>query len=254
MLRAADLSRVFVSKSGERTVALDRVSLDVGQREFVSIVGPSGCGKSTLMAIVGGVIEASSGTVTLNGRSEQRGGRHVGMIFQEPLLLPYRTILQNVLLPAVIYKLPEEPALVRAQDLLRLVGLEGFGDRYPHELSGGMQQRAAIGRGLMHDPAIVLMDEPFGALDAMTRENMNLELMDIWQQASKTIIFITHSIPEAVFLSDRVVVMSPRPGRIVDVVEVNLPRPRNIVMQSSSEFGALTLRIRKSIGVRGVAD
>jgi NitT/TauT family transport system ATP-binding protein len=170
-------------------------------------------------------------------------------VFQEALLLPWRRVLDNVLLPAVVHGQPMGPARERANALLRLVQLEGFAAKYPQELSGGMQQRVAIARGLLHDPAILLMDEPFGALDAMTREQMNLDLLHIWQAARKTILLITHSITEAVFLADRVLVMSPRPGQIIDEVCIDLPRPRSLDMMATPEFGTLTRRIRARLGV-----
>ena len=249
-----DLSKRFQSHDGGLTLALDRVSLQIQPGQFVSVVGPSGCGKSTLLAILAGVMERSEGTVMLRGAEVRGPRRDVGVMFQEALLLPYRTVLQNIMLPAIIHKLPQEEYLARARRLLKLVQLDGFGDRYPSELSGGMQQRAAIARGLLHDPAILLMDEPFGALDAMTREQMNLDLLDIWSAARKTALLITHSIAEAVFLSDVVVVMSPRPGRIVDMLEIDLPRPRRLAMMATPSFGAYAERIRACLGLRGSAE
>ncbi len=244
------LCKRFTSRDGAVTVALDDISFDIREREFVSVVGPSGCGKSTLMAILAGVLPRSSGLVSLGGRPVDGPRRDVGVVFQEALLLPYRTVLQNVMLPAIIHRLPQAQYLERAHALLRLVQLDGFGDRYPNELSGGMQQRAAIARGLLQDPSFLLMDEPFGALDAMTREQMNLDLLDIWSAARKTVLLITHSIAEAVFLSDRVIVMSPRPGRIVEILTIDLPRPRHLGMQATPEFGAYAARIRASLGLR----
>ena len=254
VVEIGDLSKRFISHDGGVTLALDRVSLQVQEGQFVSVVGPSGCGKSTLLAILAGVMDRTFGTVKLRGAEVVGPRRDVGVMFQEALLLPYRTVLQNILLPAVIHRLPQAASRERAQDLLRLVQLEGFGDRYPSELSGGMQQRAAIARGLLHDPAVLLMDEPFGALDAMTREQMNLDLLDIWSAARKTVLLITHSIAEAVFLSDRVIVMSPRPGRIVDELEIALPRPRGLEMMATAEFGAYAERIRARLGLRGRAE
>ena len=252
------LSMQFTSRDGGSTLALDNVSFDIADGEFVSVVGPSGCGKSTLLSILAGVLRRSAGTVTLGNRPVDGPRRDVGVIFQEALLLPYRTVLQNIMLPAIIHRRPQAEFAERAREMLRLVQLEGFGDRYPHELSGGMQQRAAIARGLLHDPVFLLMDEPFGALDAMTREQMNLDLLDIWSAAQntvrKTVLLITHSIGEAVFLSDRVIVMSPRPGRIVETLDIDLPRPRTLAMQSSPEFGAYTARIRNSLGLRGAHE
>ena len=249
-----ELSKRFESHDGEVTLALDRVSLRIEPGQFVSVVGPSGCGKSTLLAILAGVMERSDGQVMLRGAEVTGPRRDVGVMFQEALLLPYRTVLQNIMLPAIIHGLRRETYLERARQLLKLVQLEGFGERYPSELSGGMQQRAAIARGLLHDPAILLMDEPFGALDAMTREQMNLDLLDIWSAARKTVLLITHSIAEAVFLSDVVVVMSPRPGRIVDTLRIDLPRPRSLAMMATAEFGAYAERIRARLGLRGSAE
>ncbi len=248
------LYKRFTSRDGGVTVALDDVSFDIAAGQFVSVVGPSGCGKSTLLAILAGVLPRSSGEVSLGGRAVDGPRRDVGVVFQEALLLPYRTVLQNVMLPAIIHRLPRDAYLGRARSLLRLVQLEGFDDRYPNELSGGMQQRAAIARGLLRDPAFLLMDEPFGALDAMTREQMNLDLLDIWCAARKTVLLITHSISEAVFLSDRVVVMSPRPGRIVEIMNIDLPRPRHLGMQATPEFGAYAARIRASLGLRAATQ
>jgi NitT/TauT family transport system ATP-binding protein len=254
MVNVRDLCKRFSSRDGETTVALDHVSFTVQDGQFVSVVGPSGCGKSTLLAILAGVMRRSSGDVSLSNRPVDGPRRDVGVVFQEALLLPYRTVLQNIMLPAIIHRLPQAEYLERARSLLKLVQLEGFGERYPNELSGGMQQRAAIARGLLHNPAFLLMDEPFGALDAMTREQMNLDLLDIWSAARKTVLLITHSIGEAVFLSDRVIVMSPRPGRIVETMDIDLPRPRRLAMQASPEFGAYTARIRDSLGLRGAHE
>jgi NitT/TauT family transport system ATP-binding protein len=254
MVEIHDLCKEFHSHDGGTTLALDRVSLQVETGQFVSVVGPSGCGKSTLLAILAGVMERSDGTVMLRGADVSGPRRDVGVMFQEALLLPYRTVMQNIMLPAIIHRLPLAEYSERAKGLLKLVQLDGFGERYPSELSGGMQQRAAIARGLLHDPAILLMDEPFGALDAMTREQMNLDLLDIWSAARKTVVLITHSIAEAVFLSDRVIVMSPRPGRIVDTLDIDLPRPRNLTMMATPAFGAYAARIRASLGLRGNAE
>ncbi len=249
-----NLSKQFTSHDGGLTLALDRVSLQIEPGQFVSVVGPSGCGKSTMLAILAGVMDRSDGQVMLRGAEVKGPRRDVGVMFQEALLLPYRTVLQNIMLPAIIHRLPQAEYLERAKQLIKLVQLEGFNDRYPSELSGGMQQRAAIARGLLHDPAILLMDEPFGALDAMTREQMNLDLLDIWSAARKTVMLITHSISEAVFLSDRVIVMSPRPGRIVDTLDIDLPRPRSLAMMATPEFGAYAERIRARLGLRGSAE
>ncbi len=243
------LTKRYDSHDGGVVTALEALNFDVADGEFVAVVGPSGCGKSTLLHILAGVFSASGGQALLRGRPVNGPRRDVGVVFQDALLLPWRRVLDNVLLPAIVHGLPMVPARERAASLLHLVALDGFADKYPRELSGGMQQRVAIARGLLHDPAILLMDEPFGALDAMTREQMNLDLLDIWQASRKTILLITHSIGEAVFLADRVLVMSPRPGRIIDEVTVDLPRPRRLEMMATPEFGALTHRIRAQLGI-----
>jgi NitT/TauT family transport system ATP-binding protein len=246
-----NLGKRYESQDGGTITALDALSFSIAEGEFVAVVGPSGCGKSTLLHILAGVFHASSGEVVLHGRPVTGPRRDVGVVFQDALLLPWRRVIDNVLLPAIVHRLPIAPARARAMELLHLVQLEGFAEKYPYELSGGMQQRVAIARGLLHDPAILLMDEPFGALDAMTREQMNLDLLDIWQAAQKTAMLITHSISEAVFLADRVLVLSARPGRMIDEVSIELPRPRSLDMMATPEFGALTRRIRTQLGVRG---
>lgn len=228
--------------------ALHEISLTVGQGEFVSLVGPSGCGKSTLLRVIAGLRPRSGGSVLVDGVPVTRPIPNVGMVFQAAVLLKWRSILDNVLLPAELAGLPKAQYHQRALDLLRLVGLEDFAEKRPSELSGGMQQRASLCRALLLDPPLLLMDEPFGALDAMTRDEMNLELLRVWGEASgggarKTILFVTHSIPEAVFLSDRIVVMSPRPGRIAKIIDVALPRPRTVESRATAEFGQYALDI-----------
>jgi NitT/TauT family transport system ATP-binding protein len=245
------LEKTYLTRAGSRVRALADVTLDIGDGEFVTIVGPSGCGKTTLLRILGGLLSGSSGTVELLGRRISGPSRKVGMVFQDPVLLPWRTVLENVMLPVVVLRLDRRAYHRRALDLVALVGLSGFEDKYPHELSGGMRQRVSLARALVHDPALLLMDEPFGALDAMTREAMNLELQRIWRESGKTVAFITHSIPEAAFLGDRVVVMSPRPGRIVDVVTVELPRMRDLDIMGSDTFGVYTRKIRQMLGPKG---
>ena len=225
--------------------ALRDISL-VDRGELVALVGPSGCGKSTLLRIIAGLRPSSAGRIAVDGRAVTRPIAAVGMVFQAPVLLKWRRIVDNVLLPAELAGLSPDAYRARATDLLRLVGLEDFGDKLPRELSGGMQQRAALCRALLLDPPLLLMDEPFGALDAMTRDELNLELLRVWGEGSrqrKTILFVTHSIPEAVFLADRVVVMTPRPGRVARVVQVRLPRPRTTATRASAHFGALTLEL-----------
>jgi NitT/TauT family transport system ATP-binding protein len=239
------LSKRYRTRGGEIIEALCEVDLSVRGGEFVTIVGPSGCGKSTLLKLLAGTIRASAGEMTLRGQKVTGPNRNVGMVFQSPVLLPWRTVMDNLMLPVEVQKLPRAKYEPRARDYLKLVGLEGFATKYPSELSGGMQQRVGIGRALIHDPAVLLMDEPFGALDAMTREFMNLELLRLWTTSRKTVILVTHSIPESVFLADRVLVMSPRPGRIVETIDVALPRPRTLDMINSSEFGRYARAIRR---------
>jgi NitT/TauT family transport system ATP-binding protein len=234
--------------------ALRQVSFSVGEGEFVAVVGPSGCGKSTLLKILAGLSPPSQGEARLRGAAIEGPRRDIGVVFQSPVLLPWRSVLENVLLPVDVQHLDADRHRKEALDLLRLVGLEQFAGRYPRELSGGMQQRVAILRALIHDPAMLLMDEPFGALDAMTREQMNLELQRIWLERKKTVLFITHSIPEAVFLADRVLVMSSRPGTIVDAVAVDLPRPRRLQAMSVPGFWKVVSEIRARFQSRGAFD
>ncbi len=231
-------------------LAISDATFDVMPGELVSLVGPSGCGKSTLLKILAGLHPHDAGTVRIGSESHAFDpSRDIGMVFQAPLLLKWRRILENVLLPAEILGLPAAASRERAKDLLNLVGLGGFEEKYPYELSGGMQQRAAIARSLIHDPKLVLMDEPFGALDALTREKMNLELLRIWKESGKTIVFVTHGISEAVFLGTRVVVFSAGPARMADNFEIDLPRPRTLDMKTHEKFGEYTRRIYKLLGM-----
>ena len=248
------ISKVYRTASGETVNALQKVDFTIGAQEFVSVVGASGCGKTTLLRIIGGLEPEFGGELWLDGRKGSGPSRDIGIVFQDPNLLPWRTILKNVLLPAQVLKLDMRPATERAMWLLELVGLKGFENKYPFELSGGMRQRAAIARALIHDPSVLLMDEPFGALDALTRETMNVELLKIWHSARKTVFLITHSISEAVFMSDRVMVMSPRPGRIIENVAIDLPRPRYIDLMSEERFGAYTRKLRHLLDVGGPAS
>ena len=231
-------------------LAISDASFDVMPGELACLVGPSGCGKSTLLKILAGLHEADSGTVTIGSADNPFDpARDIGMVFQQPLLLKWRSVLDNVLLPAEILGLPMKESRERGRDLLSLVGLTGLEDKRPYELSGGMQQRAAIARALVHDPKLILMDEPFGALDALTREKMNLELLQIWKRSGKTILFVTHGISEAVFLGTRVVVFTSGPARMADDFEIDLPRPRTLDMKTHEKFGAYTRRIYALLGM-----
>jgi NitT/TauT family transport system ATP-binding protein len=249
-----NLSKTYPTRDGGTVEALDQISFQVDEGEFVTVVGPSGCGKSTMLKILAGILPKTSGDVTLSGETVSGPRRDIGVVFQSPVLLPWRTILENVMVPAIVQDLDTELHRERAQHLLELVGLQGFEDKYPYELSGGMQQRVGIGRALVCDPAFLLMDEPFGALDAMTREYMNMELLRIWQESAKTILFVTHSIPEAVLLADKVVVLTSRPGRIARIIDVHLPRPRSIDMVTSDAFGEYSTQLRELLYAKGGLD
>jgi len=250
----AHLHKRFRSKDGGDVVALHDVGFEVRQGEFVTVVGPSGCGKSTLLRILAGLTRPTEGAVMLGGRRLAGPSRDVGVVFQAPVLLPWRTVLQNVLVPAEIQGRDPKAARERAMHYLQLVGLEAFATKYPGELSGGMQQRVGIARALVNDPLLLLMDEPFGALDAMTRETMNLELLKLKERTGATIMLVTHSIPEAVFLGDRVVVMSPRPGRVTQIVAVDLPKPRTLELINTERFGAYVSGIRTNLNAAGGLD
>ena len=249
------LPEPFIHLSGVKKhygehLAISDASFDVMPGELVSLVGPSGCGKSTLLKILAGLHAHDGGEVRLGSSSHPFDpSKDVGMVFQAPLLLKWRRILENVLLPAEILGLPMAESRERARHLLQLVGLAGNETKYPYELSGGMQQRAAIARALVHDPKLVLMDEPFGALDALTREKMNLELLRIWEEARKTIVFVTHGITEAVFLGTRVIVLTAGPARMADNFRVELPHPRTLEMKTSERFGEYTRRIYRLLGL-----
>jgi len=244
------VSRIFAS--GAKTVhALDCVSCEIQTGSFVSIVGPSGCGKSTLLKIISGLMPATSGKIAVNGQAVTAPLENVGMVFQSPILLKWRSVLANVLLPVEFAKLDTASHTERARALIRLVGLEGFEEMLPHELSGGMQQRVSLCRALVTDPQLLLMDEPFGALDAMTRDDLDIELLRIWEERKKTVLFVTHSIQEAVFLSDVVFVMSARPGRLLQTLAIELPRPRTMEMMAAPKFGEYTLNIRALLTASG---
>ena len=250
LITVEQVSRVF--SGGARTVtALDEISFEVQAGNFVSIVGPSGCGKSTLLKIISGLLPVSSGVASVNGKRVDQPLENVGMIFQAPVLLKWRSVLGNVLLPVEFAKLDVASYMDKARALIQLVGLDGFEEMYPHELSGGMQQRASLCRALVTDPQLLLMDEPFGALDAMTRDELDIELLRIWEERKKTVLFVTHSIQEAVFLSDIVLVMSARPGRLLEKITIDLPRPRTMEMMSAAKFGEYTLKIRALLAASG---
>jgi len=227
LIAVKDVVKVYPTVAGDAVLALDHVNLDIESGEFVCLVGPSGCGKTTLLRLLAGLDTSDAGTSSLAGKALNGPSPEVGVVFQQANLLPWFTVMQNVLLPlSVGGARKSEQLITQIQALLRVAGLEGFENKYPYELSGGMQQRASIVRALARDPKLLLMDEPFGALDALTRERMNAELQRIWMASGKTVVLITHSIEEAIFLGDRIVVMSPRPGRIVRELKVDLPRPR----------------------------
>ena len=237
--------------SGEdQVLAVSDVTMEVAEGELVSLVGPSGCGKTTVLKILAGLHEPDGGSVRIGNQTTPFDpGRDVGMVFQQALLLKWRTILDNVLLPAEIVGLPMRAARERARDLLAMVGLSGFELRHPQELSGGMQQRAAIARAFIHDPKLILMDEPFGALDALTREQMNLEMLRIWRASAKTIIFVTHDIQEAVILATHCAVLTARPAKMAEFFSIDLPHPRHLELKTTSEFGAYARRIYASLGL-----
>jgi NitT/TauT family transport system ATP-binding protein len=245
-VRVVGIEKVFSSKGRAPLKAVDNVSFDMKSGEFISIVGPSGCGKSTLMMMVSGLTVPSTGEIVIDSKKVTRPYTNLGIVFQRDALLEWRTVLDNVLLQVDIGHLDRKVLLPKAIELLSRAGLTGFEKYYPWELSGGMRQRVAICRALLNDPALLLMDEPFGALDAMTREQMNLDLQRIWIQNRKTVLFITHSISEAVFLSDRVIVMSPRPGRVAADLDIDLPRPRKLSVRESSQFGKYVGQIRET--------
>jgi NitT/TauT family transport system ATP-binding protein len=255
VVEIAGVGKTFGSGSTAVT-ALESIDLTIRQGEFVSLIGPSGCGKSTLLRLIGDLTSPTSGIVRVNGKpaARARQDRDYGMVFQAPVLMDWRTIAKNIELPLEIMGYAADERRRRAADLLRLVELESFADRHPWELSGGMQQRVAIARALSFDPKLLLMDEPFGALDEMTRERMNAELMSIWQRTGTTIVFVTHSIPEAVFLSSRVVVMSARPGRISQLVEIDLPAQRTVETRESTRYYELVTRVREALRQHDAPD
>lgn len=249
VVRLTGVEKTFPVRGGSETVALKGIDLGIRGGEFISLIGPSGCGKSTLLRIVGDLVQPSAGVVEVNGKpaSQARLDRDYGMVFQAPVLFDWRTVEANVRLPLEVMKVSRGERDRRVQEMLELVELGGFLRHYPHQLSGGMQQRVAIARALAFEPAILLMDEPFGALDEMTRERLNAEVLRIWARTGTTIIFVTHSIPEAIFLSTRVVVMSARPGRIEAVIDIDLPQPRTEETRESDRYFELVTAVRESL-------
>lgn len=248
-IHLAGVKKIYRGRAGD-FLAVSEATFDVDAGELVSLVGPSGCGKTTLLKILAGLHSHEAGEVRIGSATQPFDpARDIGMVFQQPLLLKWRRIIDNVLLPAEILSLPMQASRARARDLLQLVGLKDAEDKFPYELSGGMQQRAAIARALIHDPKLILMDEPFGALDALTREKMNLELLQIWQEARKTIVFVTHGITEAVFLGSRVVVLTAGPARMADNFRVELPHPRTLDVKTSEKFGEYSRRIYRLLGM-----
>jgi NitT/TauT family transport system ATP-binding protein len=246
VIAAKDLSLTFSTADGP-VYALSKVSLAVEEGDFVSLIGPSGCGKTTLLRVIADLEQASEGTIGVNGMSpgEARLARAYGYVFQAPALYPWRTVERNVALPLEIMGLPDREARVKRN--LELVNLNGFEKKFPWQLSGGMQQRVSIARALSFDPKLLLMDEPFGALDEIVRDKLNQQLLELWDRTKKTVVFVTHSIPEAVFLSTRIVVMSPRPGRIIDIIETKFPRDRTLDIRETPEFLKVAHRVREGL-------
>ena len=242
------VTKIYEGTKGQKVLALEAISFDVSQGEFVTLVGPSGCGKSTLLRLLAGLHPATSGEIYVDG-TKVGGPFNVGIVFQTPVLLPWMSVLANILLPVELLKLNMKDGRTEALELVQLLGLADFEHAYPFELSGGMQSRVAIGRALIHKPKILLMDEPFGSLDAFTRESMGMELLRIWETVKKTVIFVTHDISEAVFLADKVVVLTPRPGRVSRVMQIDLERPRTVATKSSPAFAQYTYEIRQQLGL-----
>ena len=246
-IRVERLSKVYRSRDGTEVEALREVSFTVNSGEFVSIVGQSGCGKSTLLKILAGLLPKTSGKISIDGREVDGPRKDIGLMFQKPLLLEWRRVLDNVLLPVEIYRLDRKQYEEKARRLLGTAGLADFLRKYPFELSGGMQQRVALCRALVAEPSLLLMDEPFGALDTLTRQRMGFELLRLWEEWKSTVLFVTHDVDEAVMLSDRVLVMSSRPGRVLDAFAVDLPRPRQIFAKDTPEFIRFSSQIRRCL-------
>ena len=251
LIQARQLSKVYASRDSAPVHALNELTFDVKEGEFLSIVGRSGCGKSTLLRIIAGLETYSSGSLAIQGCKVEGPSKGTAIVFQSPVLLPWRSIIENVLIPLEFQNRLTRDSEARARAILETVGLGGFADYKPHALSGGMQQRAAIARALVQEPSLLLMDEPFGALDAMSREQMNLELLRIWSLTRQTAVFITHSVAEAIFLSDRVFALSERPGRLAEVIEIDLPRPRTLDMINTPQFGAYAAQLRARLNASG---
>ncbi|PKO23129.1 MAG: ABC transporter ATP-binding protein [Chloroflexi bacterium HGW-Chloroflexi-1] len=247
LLEAIALHKTFPDPNRAAMLTLDSLSLAVAEGEFLAIVGPSGCGKSTLLRLLSGLERPISGEVRLRGRPLTAPRREIGFVFQRANLMPWRTVLRNIALPLEVNHTSQAEALARAEALVSLVGLDGFAGAYPNQLSGGMQQRVALARALIHEPSVLLLDEPFGALDALTRERMNSELLRIWGLRRPTVVMVTHSISEALFLADRVLVMTPRPGQVRAEFPVPLPRPRDPAVTTAPEFVRLVRRVRAEI-------
>jgi NitT/TauT family transport system ATP-binding protein len=246
--------KAYRTSAGQELLAVSDVTMTLGEGELLSLVGPSGCGKTTVLKMLAGLFAPDAGDVAIGSPARPFDpGRDVGMVFQQPLLLKWRTVLENVILPAEIIGLPLEEARARARGLLEMVGLAGFEEKYPHQLSGGMQQRAGIARALVHDPKLILMDEPFAALDALTREQMNLDLLRIWGESGKTIVFVTHSVSEAVFLGTQCAVLTARPARMAEIFPIEIPFPRNIAVRTTPLFGSYTRRIYTHLGLAEAA-
>ncbi|NWF69399.1 MAG: ABC transporter ATP-binding protein [Chloroflexi bacterium] len=251
-----NLTKRFRASDGHEVHALENINLDIEQGEFISLIGPSGCGKSTLLRIMADLIQPTSGTLSVNGKTaaQARKDRDYGFVFQNATLYDWRTVAKNVQLPLEIMRFSKQEREQRAREMLHLVELGDFENKYPWQLSGGMQQRVSIARALSFKPGILFMDEPFGALDEMTRERMNNELLKIWNNLGVTCIFVTHSIPEAVYLSTRVVVLSPRPGRLAEIININLPRPRGPETRDLDDFFHLMSRVRGALRGLGATD
>ena len=251
LIQVRDLEKAYKTSEGN-VIALENINLDIQEGEFVTILGPSGCGKSTLLMLISGLIPPSAGTIKINDEVVKKPYTNLGIVFQRDVLLDWRNVLDNVMLQIEIRKLDRQVYLPRALELIQHVGLGDFTKRFPQELSGGMRQRVSICRALVHDPSLLLMDEPFGALDAITRDQMNLDLERIWEESRKTLVFVTHSVPEAVFLSDRIVILSPRPGRVVDIIQIDLPRPRHLSLRDTPEFSRYNRQIREIFQAQGI--